>query len=205
MRAHVEIIIHYGSLFVVMKRSLGPHTWAIPLPVWIVGTYDRDNKPNVMTAAWGGICCSAPPCIYVSLRKATYSYGNIMERKSYTVSIPGEKYLREADYIGIASGRNTDKFKDTALTPIGSDLVDAPYVNEFPLVLECNLLRVEDLGRHTMFVGEIVGIKADEDALTNGRPDIQKIKPIIFSSGDRGYHSVGDRLNDAFTQRKPPQ
>lgn len=188
-----------------MKTSIDPHTWAVPSPVWIVGTYDKDNKPNVMTAAWGGICCSAPPCIYVSLRKATYSYGNIIERKAYTVSIPGEKYIREADYIGIASGRNTDKFKDTALTPMGSHLVDAPYVNEFPLILECKLVRTEELGRHTMFVGEIVGIKADEDALTNGRPDIQKIKPIIFSSGDRGYHSVGNRLTDAFTQRKLPQ
>ncbi|MCJ7722199.1 flavin reductase family protein, partial [Candidatus Bathyarchaeota archaeon] len=62
---------------------------------------------------------------------------------------------------------------------------------------------VEKLGLHTMFVGEIVGIKADKDVLTDGRPDIQKIKPILFSSGDRGYHSVGSRLSDAFTQRNP--
>jgi hypothetical protein len=54
-----------------------------------------------------------------------------------------------------------------------------------------------------MFVGEIVGIKADEEALTEGRPDLQKIKPILFSSGDRGYHSVGERLSSSFTQRKP--
>ena len=188
-----------------MKTILTPNTWVVPSPVWIVGTYDKDDKPNVMTAAWGGVCCSRPPCIYVSLRKATYSYGNIMERKAYTVSIPGEEYLNEADYIGVASGRDTDKFKDTALTPVKSDLVDAPYVDEFPLVLECKVVRAEDLGLHTMFVGEIMGIKADEDALTNGRPDLQKIRPILFSSGDRGYHSVGVRLTDPFTQRKPPR
>jgi len=187
-----------------MKSSLDPHTWAVPSPVWIVGTYDKEGKPNVMTAAWGGICCSQPPCIYVSLRRATYTYGNIQERKAYTVSIPGEEYLREADYIGIASGRDTDKFKDTMLTPVKSDLVDAPYVDEFPLVLECNLVRVAELGLHTMFVGEIMGIKADSDALTDGRPDIQKIKPIIFSSGDRGYHTIGPKLTNAFTNKKPP-
>ena len=186
-----------------MKTNLDPNTWAVPSPVWVVGTYDKDDKPNVMTAAWGGICCSRPPCIYVSLRKATYSYGNIMERKAYTVSIPGEKYLSEADYIGVASGRDSDKFKDTVLTPVKSGLVDAPFVDEFPLVLECKVVRTEDLGLHTMFVGEIMGIKADEDALTNGRPDLQKIRPILFSSGDRGYHSVGTRLTDSFTQRKP--
>jgi len=188
-----------------MKTIIDPNSWAVPSPVWIIGTYNKDDRPNVMTAAWGGICCSRPPCIYVSLRKATYSYGNIVERKAYTVSIPGEKYLSEADYIGVASGRDTDKFEDTALTPVKSDLVDAPFVDEFPLVLECKVVRVEDLGLHTMFVGEIMGIKADEDVLTNGRPDLQKIRPILFSSGDRGYHSVGVRLTDAFTQRKPLQ
>lgn len=188
-----------------MKISLKPNTWALPSPVWVVGTYDKEGKPNVMTAAWGGICNSRPPSIYVSLREATYSHGNIMERKAYTVSIPGDRYLKEADYIGIASGRDTDKLKDTALTPVRSDLVDAPYVDEFPLILECKVVHVETLGLHTMFVGEIVGIKADEESLTNGRPDLQKIKPILFSSGDRGYHSVGSRLTEPFTQRKPPK
>jgi flavin reductase (DIM6/NTAB) family NADH-FMN oxidoreductase RutF len=128
-----------------------------------------------------------------------------MERKAYTVSIPGDKHLKEADYIGIASGRDTDKLKATSLTPVRSDLVDSPYVDEFPLVLECKVVKAEKLGLHTMFVGEIVGIKADEEALTDGRPDLQKIKPILFSAGDSGYHSVGERLTEPFTQRKPPK
>lgn len=186
-----------------MKTKLDPNTWALPSPVWVVGTYDKQNNPNIMTAAWGGICNSKPPSIYVSLREATYSYGNIMNRKSYTVSIPGEKHLKEADYFGIASGRDTDKFTDTGMTPVRSDMVDAPYVEEFPLVLECKLVKTEKLGLHTMFVGEIMGIKADEDVLSGGRPDLQKVKPLLFCSGDRGYHSVGKRLADAFTQKEP--
>ncbi len=188
-----------------MKKSLGAGTLAVPSPVWVVGTYDDDGKPNIMTAAWGGICCSRPPCIYVSLREATYSHGNILKRKAYTVSIPGEEYWREADYTGVASGRDTDKFVDTSLTPIKSEVVDAPYVDEYPLVLECRLKEVVELGRHTMFVGEIVDVRADEDVLTNGKPDIQKIRPILFGSGDRGYHGVGPRLADAFSIRTPPK
>jgi flavin reductase (DIM6/NTAB) family NADH-FMN oxidoreductase RutF len=188
----------------MMKKSIGAGTLAVPSPVWVVGTYDEAGRPNMMTAAWGGICCSRPPCVYVSLREATYSHGNIMKRKAYTVSIPGEEYWREADYAGIASGRDTDKFRDTRLTPIGSEAVDAPYVGEYPLVLECRLKEVVGLGLHTMFVGEVVDVKADEDVLTNDRPDIQKIKPILFGTGDRGYHSVGPRMADAFTTRKPP-
>lgn len=186
-----------------MKKALDPNTWALPSPVWVVGTYDKHDKPNLMTAAWGGICNSKPPSIYVSLREATYSYGNIMERRAYTVSIPGEKHREEADYVGTVSGRDRDKYADTGLTSVHSDLVDAPYVAEFPLVLECKVVQVEKLGLHTMFIGEIKGIKADTDVLTDGKPDLQKVKPLLFCSGDQGYHSVGVRLGDAFSQRKP--
>ncbi|MCW4050264.1 MAG: flavin reductase family protein [Candidatus Bathyarchaeota archaeon] len=187
-----------------MKQSLGAKTWSVPSPVWVVGTNDKEGKPNFMTAAWGGICCSRPPCIYVSLREATYSYGNIVERQAYTVSIPGEEYWRETDYMGIASGRDTDKMKDTDLTAIQSELVDAPYVDEFPLILECKVIETVKIGLHTQFIGEILDVKADEDVITGGAPDTQKIRPLLFGSGDRGYHTVGVKLADAFTQRKPP-
>jgi flavin reductase (DIM6/NTAB) family NADH-FMN oxidoreductase RutF len=187
-----------------MKQSLGPKTWAVPSPVWVVGSYDSEHNHNFMTAAWGGICCSTPPCIYVSLREATYSYGNIMDRKAYTVSIPGEEYWREADYIGIVSGRETKKVEDLHLTPVKSSFVDAPYIDEFPLVLECRVVQTLKLGLHTQFVGEVLDVKCDEDALTEGKPDTQKIKPIIFGSADRHYHSTGIKIGNAFTQRQPP-
>ena len=73
-----------------MKKSLGVKTLAFPTPVWIVGTYDREGKPNVMTVAWGGICCSEPKCINISLRKNRYSYDNIMERKAFTILAASE-------------------------------------------------------------------------------------------------------------------
>src|SRR4030043_1063863 len=124
----------------MMKKSLGPKTLLFPTPVWVVGTYNKDGKPNVMTIAWGGICCSKPPCVAISLRKATYSYGNIMERKAFTVNIPSEAHAGQADYFGLVSGKNEDKFAATGLTPIKSDAVDAPYVDEFPLILECRVI-----------------------------------------------------------------
>jgi len=183
-----------------MKKSLGAKTIAYPTPVFVVGTYDKDGKPNVMTAAWAGICCSVPPCIYVSLRKATYTYGNILERKAFTVSIPSESHVKEADYFGIASGRDVDKFKATGLTPVKSDLVDAPYVKEFPLVLECKLLRHIEIGLHTEFIGEIVDVKADETILDkDGIPDIERIRPIVFSPEGHKYNGVGNFLGKAFS------
>jgi len=92
----------------LMKKSIGAKTIVYPTPVFVIGTYDKAGKPNVMTAAWGGICCSRPPCVAVSLRKATYTYGNIMEHKAFTISIPSENYVREADYFGLVSGKENE-------------------------------------------------------------------------------------------------
>lgn len=182
-----------------MKISFGAKTLVFPTPVWIVGTYDDDGRPNVMAAAWGGICCSRPPCIAVSLRKATYSYGNIVARKAFTVSVPSEEHVREADYIGTVSGRDVDKFAATRLTPVRSSLVDAPYVGEFPMVLECRLFHAIELGLHTQFVGEIQDVKVDESARDgNGHADIEKVRPILFEPEVRTYHAVGRSLGKAY-------
>jgi flavin reductase (DIM6/NTAB) family NADH-FMN oxidoreductase RutF len=183
-----------------MKNSLGARTIVPTTPVWVVGTYDREGKPNVMTAAWGGICCSQPPCVYVSLRKATYTYNNIKERKSFTVNIPSETYVKEADYFGITSGKTVDKFSATGLTPVKSDLVDAPYVKEFPLVIECKVIQIVEIGLHTEFIGEIVDVKADSLVLNEkGLPDIEKIKPIICNIVEMKYHKVGKSIGQAFS------
>ena len=141
-----------------MKRSLGAKTILYPAPVLLVGTYDGDRRPNLMAVAWGGICCSSPPCVAVSLRKATYSYSSIMEREAFTVNIPSASQVEMADYFGIETGRNTNKFMRSGITAVGSDIVDAPYGEEFPVILECNLLNHIEIGLHTQFIGEIMEI-----------------------------------------------
>jgi len=183
-----------------MKKSIGAKTIVYPTPVFVIGTYDKAGKPNVMTAAWGGICCSRPPCVAVSLRKATYTYGNIMEHKAFTISIPSEHYVTEADYFGLVSGKEKDKLSAAGLTPVKSDLVNAPYVQEFPLVLECTVLHTLEIGLHTQFVGEIIDVKADEAVLgEKGLPDIEKVGPFLYAPESRGYYGVGDYLGEAFS------
>jgi flavin reductase (DIM6/NTAB) family NADH-FMN oxidoreductase RutF len=182
-----------------MKKSFGAKTLIFPTPVWCVGSYDAKGNPNVMTIAWGGICCSKPPCVTISLRKATYTYGNIMEKQAYTLSVPSVRYVREADYFGMASGRNVNKFKETGLTPVRSELVDAPYVGEFPMVLECKVIHHYEIGLHTHFVGEILDVKADDDMSDDdGNPDIEKICPIVFSPEIQKYHAIGAFIGKAF-------
>jgi len=183
-----------------MKKSLGAKTIVYPTPVFVVGTYDNAGKPNVMTAAWAGICCSVPPCVAVSLRKATYSYGNIVARKAFTISIPSEAHACEADYFGIASGKTQDKFAKSKLTPVKSELVDAPYVREFPVVLECRLRHTVEIGLHTQFIGEILDVKADASVLgPDGSPDILKVKPMVFVPESAAYHGIGQLLGRAFS------
>lgn len=182
-----------------MKVSLGAQTLA-PAPVYIVGTYDGKGRANAMAAAWAGICCSKPPCLAVSLRQATYSYHNILQRKAFTVNIPGEEQVEAADYFGLASGRDTDKFAVTGLSAVRSELVDAPFIGEFPLVLECSLFRVVELGLHTIFVGEIKDVKVEESVLgEKGTLNLGRVRPFIFSSADRMYYRVGEPLGPAFS------
>jgi flavin reductase (DIM6/NTAB) family NADH-FMN oxidoreductase RutF len=183
-----------------MKKSIGAKTLLFPTPVLMVGTYDQTGRANLMNAAWGGICCSQPPCVAVSLRKATYSYNCIQERKAFTVGIACEGKMIEADYCGIASGRDVDKFAATGLTPVKSDLVDAPYAAEFPVVLECRLLHTIEIGLHTQFIGEIIDVKGNPEVFgEDGHLDILKIKPLIFDTSGKGYHGVGPCLGKAFT------
>jgi len=170
----------------------------------VVGTYDPRGRANLMTAAWGGICCSRPPCLAVSLRKATYTHGSILSRQAFTVSVPSERHVRQADYAGLASGRDLDKFARSGLTAVPSTVVDAPYVQEFPLVLECRLVRTVELGLHTQFVGEILDVKADEEVLAaSGLPDLGKVRPIVFDPGLSAYYAVGERLGTAFDIGRP--
>jgi flavin reductase (DIM6/NTAB) family NADH-FMN oxidoreductase RutF len=183
-----------------MKKSIGAKTIIYPTPVFIVGSYDKSGNPNAMTAAWGGICCSSPPCVAVSLRKATCTYANIMEQRGFTVSIPSVDFVEEVDYFGLVSGREVNKFAAVGLTPVKSDLVNAPYVKEFPFALECRLLHTFELGLHTQFVGEILDIKAEESMLAeNGLLDIGKVKPIAYAPGDQAYFDIGRLLGKAFS------
>ena len=197
----VLVAVLAGSILAIagpagaQKKSLGAKTIAPPSPVWLICSYDAEGKPNMMTASWVGIVCSKPPCVAVSLREATYTFGNIKAHEAYTVNIPSEKLGAVSAYAGVVSGRDVDKFAATGLTAVKSDLVDAPYIKECELVLECRLIKTVELGLHTMFIGEIIDVKADEAILgENGSPDPEKHKPFIWSVGGYGFFGLGEHM-----------
>jgi flavin reductase (DIM6/NTAB) family NADH-FMN oxidoreductase RutF len=182
-----------------VKTSIGAKTLIYPAPVLVVGSYDAEGRPNLMTAAWGGVACSNPPCVSVSLRAATASHGNIMARKAFTISLPDETHVAQADYVGTVSGKDHDKFAETGLTAVRSDLIDAPYVDEFPLVLECKVTAIHELGLHTQFIGEVVDAKIDEAVLHDGHVDLAKLRPILWSMDPSSYFGIGELVGKAWT------
>lgn len=183
-----------------MKRSLGAKTLLYPMPVLVVGSYDADGRPDVMTAAWGGIACSKPPCLSISLRAATASHGNITARKAFTISLPSREQAAQADYFGLVSGRDANKFAVTGLTPVRAEFVDAPCVAEFPLVVECEVVQVHELGLHTQFIGEIKDVKIDDACLdADGQIDARKLDPIVCAIGAGGYFAFGALIGPAFS------
>ena len=182
-----------------MKKSIGPKTILYPAPVLIVGSYDKDKNPNIMAVAWGGICNSAPPCIAISVRESRLTYDNIILNQAFTINIPTEEQVKEADYSGIVSGREVNKFQKAGLTPIESEFVNAPYIKEFPLVIECKLIQTVNIGSHIQFIGEISDVKCDENCLNEkGIPNIEIIKPLLYAPIQSEYYGIGKKVGLAF-------
>ncbi|MFI3272662.1 MAG: flavin reductase family protein [Pseudomonadota bacterium] len=186
-----------------MLRSLGARPLVVPTPLFLVGSYDEQGKANIMAAAWAGICSSQPPCLTVSLRKSRWTYNSILERGAFTINVPSRGFVRHADYTGIFSGKDEDKFAKLGLTAVAGEHVDAPYVGEFPMVVELKLLQTVELGVHTQFIGEIMDVKVADHCFDDaGRPDITKIDPVIFAPAAKEYYAVGDFLAKAFSAGK---
>lgn len=178
------------------KRSLGPAPLLYPQPALFVVTYDSQGKPNCMTAAWAGICASDPVSLMVAIQPPRHTHDALLERKAFTIGIPSEKMVAETDYAGIASGKKYDKFDTCGFTAVKAEHVDAPYIAQCPVILECTLTNHQRIGTHTIMIAEIRDVKADEECLdTSGKyPDIEKVLPIIFDSGSKNYYGIGKQL-----------
>jgi len=183
-----------------MKRSLGAVPAVYPMPVLVIGTYDHAGNPDAMVAAWGGICSSDPPAVAVSVRPSRATYRNLMEKREFSVSIPPVEYVAETDLLGIVSGDEADKFALTGLTPVRSTLVDAPFIREFPVALECRIISRTDCGSHVQFIGRILDVKVDERVIgPDGTPDLAAIQPLGFDALRKEYCGMGAVAGKAYS------
>ncbi len=183
-----------------MLRSLGPRTFILPSPVFLVGVYDCNGRPNIMPATRGGICATQPPSLAVSVRKTRWTHAAVLKRAAFTVSLPPCSLAARTDYAGLYSGAEVDKLAALNLTPVAAEHVDAPYIAECPAVVELSLLQSVDLGSHTQFIGEIMDVKVDVGCLRDdGLPDPDALDPLIFVPLLEEYRSLGGFVSRAYS------
>ena len=182
-----------------MKKNLGKKNWMFPMPVLMIGTYGEDGTPDVMNAAWGGITLEDEITICIDTSHKTW--GNIAARKAFTVAFGTADKVAACDYLGLVSGNKTpDKVAKSGFTLTKSEFVDAPVVNELPLVLECELVSMNE--ENCNVVGKIVNCAVEESALADGKPDAAKMKPICFDPCAHVYRIMGDAVANAFSVGK---
>lgn len=175
------------------KQAWKPSTMLNPVPVVMVTCADAAGKPNIITVGWAGTINSEPPMLSISVRKERYSHDLIKERGQFAVNLATRKLVRATDLCGVKSGRDTDKFALTGLTPEKASVIDVPIIGESPVSLECVVKNIVELGSHDMFIAEIVTVNTDESLLDeNGKLVLEKADLICYSHGK--YWSLGKEL-----------
>lgn len=180
-----------------MKISLNNRAVIAPQPVLIVATYDEYGTPDAMNAAWGGQCAYH----HVALNLATghKTTENIKKTRAFSLSLGTADTLVVSDYFGLVSGRKEDKLVKAGVHFSKSENVNAPVIDEFPIVMECKVVSINDELGETRVVGEIVNTLADDSALDeNGKVDLIKMGLIFFDSERMSYRTVGDEVGKAF-------
>lgn len=176
-----------------------------PIPAVLVSVADKDGKPNLFTASWVGTVCSDPPMISVSVRPERYSYHMIEETGEFVVNLTTRQLARAADYCGVRSGRDGNKWESTGLTPVKGTKVRAPYVKESPVNIECRVTSKLALGSHDMFIGTVEAVLVDDAYMDEKNTfHLEQAEPIVYSHGT--YHELGAALGKfGFSVKKEPR
>ena len=182
-----------------MRKDFGPQTWLFPLPVLILGTYDENNNPNAMNAAWGGMYDYHQIIISLSSHQTT---DNLRKKKALTVSFATVETVTASDYVGIVSQKMVkDKIANSGLHYEKAPHVDAPIFTDYPLTLECEVLEIINEGEGGgNVIAKIVNVSADESVLTNGKVDSRKINFISFDPISLEYIKLGEPVAKAFVE-----
>lgn len=164
-----------------------------PVPAVMVTTQAAGEKPNILTVAWAGTVCSSPVMVSVSVRKERHSYAALKENGEFVVNLVNRGLVRAADYCGVRSGRDTDKFADMQLTPLPSQKIAVPGIAESPLNLECRVTQVIPLGSHDLFLAEVLGVTVDEAYIdAAGTLHLNDAELVAYSHGE--YRALGEKL-----------
>ena len=180
-----------------MRKNIKTTEAIFPMPVLMIATYNEDGSVDVMNAAWGMMLDR--DIVVLNLTETHKTVKNIKKRGAFTVSIADAKHVVEADYFGIVSGNNTkNKFENSGLTAVKSEMVDAPIIEEFPICMECEFIEYQDDEYGCGVVGKIVNVSALEEVMNGDNVDISLVNAIAFDPYTHGYYKVTERVGNAF-------
>ena len=183
-----------------MKKSF-EKGFLTPHPVLIIGTYDANGKPNAMNAAWGGQIGGNQ--ISISLSNTHLTTNNIKLNKEFTVAFATAAHIEACDYVGLVSGSKVEnKLEKCGFTVTRSDKVNAPVIDQLPVTIECKVIEIQDEYNESRIVAEIVGLKADEEVLTDDNVDISKVGVVVYDTVGKCYRKVGDSVGGAWSAGK---
>jgi flavin reductase (DIM6/NTAB) family NADH-FMN oxidoreductase RutF len=176
-----------------MKQERKPSTSLLPTPVVLLSVAGEHEIPNMITLAWVGTVCSAPPMLSVSIRPSRYSYRLINLAREFVVNIPRTGQVAKVDRAGVCSGIEHDKFRELEFTARPATHVSAPLIAECPINIECVVRHQFNLGAHDLYIAEILGTHYDAGVLDErGRVDTAKLDVMAYVEGE--YWSLGERL-----------
>ena len=177
-----------------MKKQIWkPGNMLNPVPAVMVSVTDKEGKSNIITVAWAGTVCTNPPMVSISVRPSRYSYQILEETGEFVINLTNESLVKACDYCGVVSGRDVDKFAKTGLTPIPMEHVHAMGIDESPVNMECKITEKRELGSHTMFIAEVVGVTVDDQYMDEtGKFHINESGLVMYSHGE--YFALGKKL-----------
>lgn len=172
-----------------------------PAPAVVASAFDEEGNADCCTLAFATMCSHRPPAVMIAINSTLKrkTLKSILHSREFTVGFPSCEHIAETDYIGIASGYDTDKLEDVSFTYTKAEKVNAPVIDQFRASLECRVIHIAEVGSHTQITGEIVNVQADEDILDDkNRIILEKLDPLAYDELTHAYYEMGDKLDDAF-------
>jgi len=166
-----------------------------------IGTFDENGNASVMATMASNIYNLNPPYLLLNLRQGAMTYQNILRTKAFTLNIPSEDYLIQADYDGHASLEDIKNSNIVDITAEKADSVNAPGVKEFPLYYECTMEKLIQIEGREFMLGKLRNVKINKSCLKNGKMELRYVKPILYNHQTAEYFNVGKHIGDLRVSR----
>ncbi len=165
-----------------------------PLPAVMVTCGVKPEEYNIITVSWAGTVNTDPPMVSISIREKRHSFKLIKEAGEFVINLTTKELAFAADWCGVKSGRDVNKFKEMGLTALPASKIKTPLLAESPVNIECKVKQVIELGTHHLFLAEVVAVNVDEKYLdkNTNKFDLRQTNPITYLHGS--YYTLGENL-----------